>query len=156
MKNFLVFLLFLFFPMLGGKISAVIAGDMFGAYNILVLPPYSPLPEAFPVAWAIIYLLMGFGAWAVYHSALYKERNPVYYLLPFSVQLIINFAWTPIFFGMAAYWSGAWLALLLFYAVIWMIVRFYAINRAAAYLQLPYLFWCAYAAYLSFGIAVLN
>lgn len=156
MKNFLIFLWLLFFPLLGGKISAVIAGDMQGFYNLLKLPPYSPAPEVFPVAWIILYLLMGFGSWIVYQKALNQYRSPQYYLLPFAIQLALNFAWTPIFFGLPAYWGGAWLAVLLFYAVGWMIWRFYAISRLAAYLQIPYLLWCAYAAYLSFGVAVLN
>ena len=156
MKAFLVFVLFLALPLLGGRISSVIAGDIGGAYALLALPPNSPLPEVFPVVWTILYLLMGLSSWMVYQRAVHREKDPAYYLFPYGIQLVLNFCWSPVFFGAQTYWAGAWLAAALFLSVIWMSLRFSRISKAAAWLQLPYILWSGFAVYLSFGVAALN
>lgn len=156
MKAFLTFVLFMVLPLLGGQISAVIAGDIGGAYAGLKLPPDSPVPEVFPVVWTILYLLMGLSSWMIYQRALRRGKDPAYYLFPYGIQLALNFCWSPVFFGLRAYWVGACLSAALSLAVIWMTIRFFRISRSAAWLQLPYILWSLFAVYLSFEVALLN
>lgn len=156
MKSIFIFVLFLALPLLAGKISALLAGDMAGSYAMLNQPPFSPPAEVFPLVWGVLFLLMGISSWLVYRKALAQKQSPQYYLRPYAVQLILNICWSPLFFGLQAYWAGAVLALLLQIVVVAMIVRFNQISRPAAWLQVPYLLWSAFAVYISFGVAVLS
>ena len=155
MKSIFIFVLFLALPLLAGKISALMAGDMAGSYAMLNQPLFSPPAEVFPLVWGVLFLLMGISSWLVYRKALAQKQSPQYYLRPYAVQLILNICWSPLFFGLQAYWAGAVLALLLI-VVVAMIVRFNQISRPAAWLQVPYLLWSAFAVYISFGVAVLS
>lgn len=156
MKSIFIFVLFLALPLLAGKISALMAGDIAGSYAMLNQPPFSPPGEVFPLVWGVLFLLMGISSWLVYRKALAQKQSPQYYLRPYAVQLILNICWSPLFFGLQAYWAGAVLALLLLIVVVAMIVRFNQISRPAAWLQVPYLLWSAFAVYISFGVAVLS
>ena len=74
----------------------------------------------------------------------------------FIVQLIINFFWSLIFFNAQAYgFAFLWL-LLLWILVLWMIISFNKVDPVAALLQIPYLLWLTFAAYLSYGVWKLN
>ncbi len=156
MKSFITFILLIFLPLLGGKISAFITGDMVGLYDVMILPPLSPAPIVFPIVWVVLYLLMGFSSWLVYRRAQKEQKSAGKYLFPYGVQLAVNFCWTPIFFGAEAYWLGALMSIVLFLTIIWMTIRFSQICKLAAWLQVPYMLWSLFAVYLSFGVAVLN
>lgn len=74
----------------------------------------------------------------------------------FIIQLVINFFWSLIFFNAQAYgFAFLWL-LLLWVLVLWMIISFNRVDSAAALLQIPYLLWLTFAAYLSYGVWKLN
>lgn len=103
----------------------------------------------FPIVWSILYLLMSISLYIVID----KNRNS---LIIYSIQLIINSLWTLIFFGFGAYLLAfIWIILLLIVIVI-MIAKFYNIDKKAAYLNIPYLLWVLFAAYLNLGIYFLN
>ena len=71
-------------------------------------------------------------------------------------QLVINFFWPLQFFNAQAYgFAFLWL-LLLWFLVLWMIVEFYKTEPVAAYIQIPYLLWLTFAAYLNAAVWVLN
>ena len=71
-------------------------------------------------------------------------------------QLIVNFFWSPIFFNAQAFgFAFLWLVLL-WVLVLLMILSFRKIDKTAAWLQIPYLLWLTFAAYLSFGVWLLN
>jgi tryptophan-rich sensory protein len=77
-------------------------------------------------------------------------------MLLFGLQLAINLLWTIFFFGMKApFFALCWL-IALWIIVLNMIWSYYPISRAAALMQLPYLFWLTFAGYLNLGIWVLN
>ena len=156
MKKFVIFLLFVALPLIGGKISGVISGDIAGHYKSIIQPDFSPPGVVFPIVWTVLYILMGIGSWMVYVKAVKNKSDPNYFIRPYSIQLALNYLWSPIFFGLAYYWVGAWLALLLTAMVIGMIIRFSFISKVAATLQIPYMLWLIFATYLSFGVAVLN
>lgn len=155
MKIF-IFILFLFLPLIGGKISAIFTGDIGLQYSLINQPAFSPPAIAFPVVWTVLFLLMGVSSWMVYNTAIKRKLDPQYFLIPYAIQLAINYLWSPIFWRLNTFWPGAWLALLLTAAVLWMILRFIYIKPLAAWLQTPYLLWCIFASYLSFGVAILN
>lgn len=115
-------------------------------------PPFSPPPVVFPIVWGILYALMGIGAARVRLSG--TEKNKPINL--FIIQLVVNFFWSLIFFNAGAYgFAFFWLLLLLILAA-GMAYSFYRSDPLAGYLQIPYLFWLAFAAYLNLGVWYLN
>ena len=117
-------------------------------------PPLSPPPLVFPVVWTILYALMGISAARVALTADTLERRHGLWI--FGLQLAMNFFWSILFFnfqqfGLALLWLGA-----LWGGILWMIGSFREIEKTAAFLQLPYLAWVTFAAYLNLGVWLLN
>ena len=120
----------------------------------IVQPPLSPPGWVFPIVWTILYALMGIGAARIYLAPPSQDRSRGLNL--FITQLVVNFFWSPIFFNAQAYgFAFVWL-LLLWGLVLWMILTFRKVDSLAAKLQIPYLIWLTFAAYLNFGVWLLN
>lgn len=139
-------------PIAVGYLSALLSGNMV-SYSSLSKPPLSPPAVVFPIIWTLLYILMGISSYTIYRSdhAGKSEALKTYFL-----QLFFNFCWSILFFGLKQYlFAFLWL-LVLILLICMMIRQFYKISPAAAYLQIPYLLWCLFAAYLNFMIYVLN
>ena len=134
-----------------GGLSALLTKDSMDVYGTINLPPLAPPSWLFPVAWGILYVLMGISAAIVYTKD--KDKKG---LLIYTIQLGVNFFWSIIFFNMRAFlFSFLWLVLLWFLVAI-MILQFRKTSNLAAYLQIPYLLWLTFAGYLNFMIYILN
>lgn len=120
----------------------------------IMKPPLSPPGWVFPVVWTLLYALMGIGAARVYLTPPSKMRSLGLNL--FVLQLMVNFFWSPIFFNLQAFGFAFFWLLLLWGLVVWMIVTFWKVDPLAAKLQIPYLLWLTFAAYLNFGVWYLN
>ena len=117
-------------------------------------PPLSPPSILFPIVWTILYALMGIGAARISLSADSPEQKKGLNL--FVGQLVVNFFWSLIFFNAQRYgYAFLWL-LLLWALVLAMILQFRRVDPTAAKLQIPYLIWLTFAAYLNLGIWYLN
>ncbi len=148
MKKFKLFL-YILIPLVIGGIVALIM-QPFNNYQSLDLPPLSPPSIVFPIVWTILYILMGISAYLISEKGSNKDLT-IYY-----IQLIVNALWTIIFFVLKWYlFAFLWLVLLIV-LIILMIWKFKPISKLAAYLQIPYLLWCIFAAYLTLGIYILN
>ena len=131
-------------PVAVGVISGLIMMP-FNDYQSLNQPPFSPPAILFPIVWSILYVLMGISAYRI------KDNLDIYYF-----QLFFNGFWPIIFFVFKLYLIAfIWLVVLIFLVII-MIKRFYKIDKPAALLQIPYLIWLLFAAYLNFGVYLLN
>lgn len=137
-----------------GGLSGLLNRAGMKAFAEIPQPPLSPPGWLFPIVWTILYTLMGIGmAWVLLEDCPRDKRDAVG---SYFVQLILNFFWSFWFFRFSAYlFSFIWLLLLLVAAVI-MAIRFGQIKRSAGWLQLPYLLWLTFAAYLNFGVYLLN
>lgn len=124
-------------------------------YNETVLkPPLSPPPVVFPIAWALLYALMGAGMARVWLTPDSETREKS--LRWFLIQLAFNFCWSLIFFNRRAYGASlAWLAAL-WAEILIMTLLFRRADKTAALLQLPYLAWVLFAFYLNLGVWLLN
>ena len=120
----------------------------------IVKPPLSPPGWVFPVVWTILYALMGIGAARIYQAPPSNKRSLGLNL--FVVQLVVNFFWSPVFFNLQASGFAFFWLLLLWGLVLWMILVFRKVDPTAAKLQIPYLLWLTFAAYLNFGVWYLN
>lgn len=117
-------------------------------------PPLSPPSWLFPVVWTILYALMGIGAARVSKTAPRKARSRGLNL--FVIQLIFNFFWSLIFFNAQAYGLALIWLLALWMLVLGMALAFYKVDPVSGWLQLPYLLWLTFAAYLNWGVLQLN
>lgn len=138
-----------------GGLSGWLARDAIKLFNNTVAqPPLSPPQLVFPIVWGILYLLMGFSAARIYLKPQSTDRTKGLNL--YVAQLIVNFFWTLLFFNAQAFgFAFAWI-LLLWLLVLWMILTFRKIDPLAAWAQIPYLLWLTFAAYLNFGVWLLN
>ena len=103
----------------------------------------------FPAVWAALFALMGAGAARVWLAPASPARGRA--LAAFGAQLAFNFCWSLIFFNAGAYGAALlWLAAL-WGLILWMILAFRRVDRAAALMQLPYLLWVSFAGYLNFA-----
>jgi len=120
----------------------------------IVKPPLSPPALVFPIVWGILFALMGIGAARIYHAPPSASRSRS--LLLFFLQLIFNFFWSILFFNFQAFgFAFLWL-LVLWLLIALMILSFRKVDKLAARLQIPYLLWVSFAAYLNFGVWLLN
>ena len=117
-------------------------------------PPLSPPSIVFPIVWSGLFALMGIGAARVWQAPPSADRTRG--LTLFAVQLAFNFFWSIIFFNAQAFGLALiWLAVL-WVLILWMILAFRKVDKWAALLQIPYLLWVSFAAYLNFGVWALN
>ena len=138
-----------------GALSGWITKDGMNMYTqTAVQPPLSPPSFLFPIVWGILYALLGIGAARIYLAPPSKERTRGLNL--FATQLIINFFWSLIFFNAQAYGFALLWLILLWGLVLWMILTFRKVDPLAAWLQIPYLLWLTFAAYLNYGVWKLN
>ena len=152
-NNFKKRLLLLAIPLAVGGLATLLSGGM-DNYKVMNQPPLSPPAFLFPAVWTVLYFLMGIGAARVWLSEPSELRSQGINL--FIAQLVINFFWSLIFFN-ARCFPLAFLWLLLLWGLVgWMILTFRKIDPKASLLQLPYLLWLTFAAYLSAGVWVLN
>ena len=120
----------------------------------VVKPPLSPPAIVFPIVWGILFALMGIGAARIYLAPPSADRSKS--LLLFLLQLAFNFFWSILFFGFHRYGLALLWLVLLWVLILWMIRSFRKVDPAAAWLQVPYLLWVTFSAYLNFGVWRLN
>ena len=142
-------------PLSIGAVSGFISMGAMKDFAALNKPALSPPGWLFPVVWSILYVLMGISSYLVNKSNAPKEEiksaNFVY-----AISLFFNFFWSIIFFNLKQYFLAfIWLLVLLF-LVCYTIYLYYGISKTAAYLQIPYVLWLLFAAYLNYGIYTLN
>ena len=144
---------YLFLPIiLGSIVGFIISGSI--DYTSLIKPPLAPPSWLFPVAWMIIYLLMGISYYLLKKNYTEKElgiESIVYY-----IQLGVNLLWSILFFSLKLrFFSIIWI-IFLDILVIMMIYWFFNKNKYSAYLNILYLVWILFATYLTIGIYILN
>lgn len=147
-------LIFILSAELAGALSGIVAGGDFGSYyDTLTKPPLSPPGWLFPVVWGVLYAVMGISAYIISQSG-DIQRNSA--LTLYIVQLFANLLWSPVFFGLRSFGGAVAVVIVMLILVICMTVVFGRINRCAALMNIPYLLWTIYAAYLTAGVCVLN
>lgn len=139
-------------PVAVGTLSALFSGNK-SLYAAVNKPALSPPGAVFPIVWTILYILMGISSYIIYVSDDAGSRDA---LKIYALQLFFNFFWSILFFRFNLFFmSFVWL-LALILLIVSIIRSFYKISPAAAYLQIPYLLWCLFAAYLNYMIFRLN
>lgn len=152
-KKLITLIICIFIPLAVGGLSAFLTKDAMSIYSQILKPDFSPPSYIFPIVWTILYILMGISSYLIYSSDNKTKQSALNW---YAVQLLFNFIWSIIFFNFQNYlFSFLWLLALIICICI-MIIEFYKISPIAAYLQIPYLLWCVFAAYLNLSIYLLN
>jgi tryptophan-rich sensory protein len=126
-----------------------------GWYAGLIKPSFNPPNWIFGPVWTTLYAMMGLAAWIVYDKGL-KRPEVRKALAVFGAQLVLNTIWSIVFFG-AHQLVGAVIVIVLLWAMIlWTILAFRKISKAAAWLLVPYILWVSFASVLNVAICALN
>lgn len=148
--NYMTFLCAIFLPLLIGMISAAISSREMAAYGSMRKPPLSPPSWVFSLAWTVLYLMMGLASYYIFVSKA-SEGRKITALAMYVIQLAMNFCWSILFFNWKMYLLAFFWLLVMWFIVIGCIVRFYTIDKRAAYLMIAYVLWLTFAAYLNLG-----
>ena len=151
MKKVLVYIKSILIPVfIGGIVGLIISKNI--DYSNLQKPFLAPPSILFPIVWTILYILMGISVGILKSKNLFdSSTGKIYY-----TQLIVNALWSIFFFTFKwRLFSFFWIILLIL-LVISMIKEFYSKNKISGLLQIPYLIWIIFAAYLNLGTYFLN
>lgn len=154
-KQWKTYALWIVFCVAVGTLSGLLSADATAQYNALAAkPPLSPPSWVFPVVWMILFILMGVSASRIY--LLPDTRDRARALNLFLIQITVNFFWSLLFFNAQAY-GFAFLWLLLLWLLVFLMIRaFSMLDVKAAWLQVPYLLWITFAAYLNAAVWLIN
>lgn len=137
---------------LSGEISGSTAQTPW--FEALEKPSIYPPAATFGIVWAILYVMMGL-ALALVCSA-WGARGRGLAITVFLLQLVLNLAWSPVFFGLHQIEMALWIIIALDVLVILTVILFWRVRRLAAVLLLPYLAWILFATALNWQFLQLN
>lgn len=124
-------------------------------YPTLLKPSFNPPNWLFGPVWIVLYLMMGIALYIVWQRS-GSGQNVQTAVIVFIIQLILNAAWSLIFFGLQSpFWAFVEIVVL-WVAILITIILFREISRTASYLLVPYILWVTFAAILNFSIWRLN
>ena len=127
-------------------------GSMPGAwYAALQTPSWNPPPWLFGPAWTLLYTLMAIAAWLVWKRVGFSRPLVLYF-----VQLALNAAWTPIFFGAHQLGWALIEIVVMWIAILLTLLSFRRVNPKSGWLFVPYLAWVSFATFLNFTLWRLN
>jgi tryptophan-rich sensory protein len=122
------------------------------SYDTIQKPSWSPAPLVFPIVWTVLYLLMGYASYRVAsRTGLITTAMGLY-----AAQLLLNIAWTPVFFGLSAYTAALWMIRGIMALVILTMIAFADVDTTSTLIMIPYLAWLGVAHQLNQGIVDLN
>lgn len=124
-------------------------------YPTLIKPSFNPPNWLFAPVWTILYILIGVAAYLVWinrSKIIHFPRTVAIYF----IQLILNLAWSFIFFYLHEVgFALAEIILLLIFTIVNAVI-FYRINKWAGFIYIPYILWVSFASFLTFNIFLLN
>ncbi|MXV61539.1 tryptophan-rich sensory protein [Natronorubrum sp. JWXQ-INN-674] len=137
-----------------GSLPGVFSSTDTAWFRSLEKPWFYPPGIAFPIAWTLLFTLLGVALWLVWRRSDASGRRLALGL--FVVQMAFNVAWTPSFFSLENPLLGLGVILALWVLVVATIEAFRRVDRRAAALLVPYLAWVTFASVLNFELWRLN
>lgn len=132
---------------LGGLAAANAASEYAG----LDKPAWAPPSWLFGPVWTALYVMIAVAGWRVWARAGLGPAIAVY-----AIQLALNAAWTPVFFGANRYGPAVLIIVALWLSIAATVVMFRRVDRAAAWLLVPYWAWVTFATALNIAVWSLN
>ena len=138
----------------GGLFTAPATSAPGGWYYQIQKPSWTPPSWLFGPVWTALYLMMAVAAWLVWRQGGWAAHKRALGL--FLVQLVLNAAWSGLFFGLHSPALGMIGIVLLWIAILLTILAFLRVSRTAGWLLVPYLLWVTFASALNFAVWRLN
>ena len=158
-KQFWTAVFFVCCPLVVGTVASLLTMNAMTSFGALNQPPLAPPAWLFPVAWTILYILMGVASYLIFLAPVRTKMDKSLRraeLILFFIQLAFNFCWTLFFFKFELrFFAFGWLVAM-WLMIVALIVMTCKNRKAAMWLLVPYLLWCTFAAYLNISIAILN
>jgi tryptophan-rich sensory protein len=150
-------LIALILPQLAGILGSLFTTPAIdGWYSTLNKPVFTPPNWLFAPAWITLFILMGISLYFVYITEPKREGDKDIFITFFYIQLLLNFLWNVLFFGLQNPLLGLIEIVLLIFTVAVTIFYGFKIKRVSGYLLIPYILWLCFATALNIGILVLN
>lgn len=129
--------------------------NTFDWYSQIIRPSWAPPAWIFGPVWTALYIIIAISFGAVFYKT-FTKKVPWSAALPFALNLVFNFAFTPLQFGLKNNFFSAIDILFVLGTLIWAIVTIWPRLRWVAYIQIPYLLWVSFATVLQLTITYLN
>ena len=123
-------------------------------YYSLNHPFLTPPSWVFAPAWAALYTMIFISL--ILFAVKRTRKSKLWGYVLFFGQLVFNFMWSPVFFGMHKILWGLVIIIILDILVFFNIKEFYEVSKKSAYFLIPYFLWLIFATYLTAGILILN
>ena len=136
-------------------LNIAVMGDSAAWYAALIKPSFAPPAWIFAPVWTVLYILIAVSFGYVFYLFI-KKRLSFSALLPFLLNLIFNFAFSPIQFGLQNNFLAALDILLVLGTLIWALKAIYRVAPWVAYINIPYLLWVSFATLLQLSVTYLN
>lgn len=124
-------------------------------YATLTKPWWTPPPAVFPVVWTLLYFLMAISLWRLWDRAAPSAARASA-ITWFLIQLALNAAWSPVFFGLHGIRTALVIIICLLIAIVMTMLAASRVDKIATWLLAPYLVWIAYATTINAGVVALN
>jgi tryptophan-rich sensory protein len=124
-------------------------------YQQLIKPAWAPPSFLFGPVWTFLYVLIAISFGYVF-KLFFQKQIPFIVLLPFILNLIFNFAFTPIQFGLQNNLLATIDILLVLGTLVWLMISIFSYAKWTSYIQIPYLLWVSFATVLQLTILFLN
>lgn len=124
-------------------------------YSELIKPSWAPPSWLFGPVWTVLYIIIAITFTIVLYNVATK-KIPLIIGLPFVLNLIFNFAFTPIQFGLRNNFLASIDIILILFTLIWAIISVYKYLPIISFFQIPYLLWVLFATVLQINITILN
>ena len=116
-------------------------------YDSIAKSSFTPPNLAFPIVWSLLYILL-----ALLGAYLWSNRKVAalsHLLIFYFSQLLFNWLWTPVFFGLhLTYWSLL-IIIIIFFITMYIILKSWCNYRLIGYTLIPYIVWVSFASYLN-------
>lgn len=124
-------------------------------YQTLIKPSWSPPGWLFGPVWTVLYVIIAISFGTVFYRA-FVGKLSWWVALPFALNLVFNFAFTPLQFGLKNNLLASLDILLVLGTLIWAMMSIYPQMRWVAWINVPYLLWVSFATILQLTITVMN
>ena len=154
-SNIIKLVISLLLPLSVGAVAGMFTSQAVPTwYASLNRPSFNPPNWVFGPVWTSLYMLLGISFFLIWKEKASKERDLATKV--FSIQMLLNFAWSFLFFYFNLIGVALIEIILLLISIAAMIYLFYKIKPFAAYLNIPYLLWVSFATILNAGYYFLN
>lgn len=127
----------------------------YSIYENYIQPSWAPPAWLFGPVWTVLYILIAISFGYVLYQVL-KKKLPIKIGVPFGLNLLFNFIFTPIQFGLQNNVLAAIDIVLVLATLIWAMVVIYPKQKWVTFINIPYLLWVSFATVLQITITVLN